>query len=135
MAVGMFLAWGLISGFLGLFLRPDKPQIQSLLALFPRGPSEKALWVVMSLSAAFCEEFVYLGFLQTSVRRLGGGTGVAVVLQSLAYGFAHAALPWNIMVTVTFLGILFGAFAAWRKSLLPGMLMHSAFDPLAVFAR
>jgi membrane protease YdiL (CAAX protease family) len=134
-AVGMFFAWGLFSGFLGLFLRPDKAQIQSLLALFPRGPGEKALWALMSLSAAFCEEFVYRGYLQTRILGLSGSIGVAVLAQALAYGFAHAALPWNIMVTVTFLGIFFGAFAAWRKTLVPGMLMHSAFDLLAVFAR
>ncbi|MFN0104887.1 MAG: CPBP family intramembrane glutamic endopeptidase [Bryobacteraceae bacterium] len=131
----MFFAWGLFSGVLGLFLRPDKAQIQSLLGFFPRGPIEKALWAVMSLSAAFCEEFVYRGYLQTTVRRISGSIGVAVVLQALAYGFAHAALPWTIVVTVTFLGIFFGAVAAWRKTLLPGMLMHTAFDLLAVFAR
>jgi hypothetical protein len=39
------------------------------------------------------------------------------------------------MVTVTCLGIFFGAVAAWRKSVLPGMLMHAAFNLLAVFAR
>ncbi len=134
-AVGMFFAWGLFSGVLGLFLRPDKAQIQSLLVFFPRGPVEKALWAMMSLSAAFCEEFVYRGYLQTSLRRFSGSIGVAVVLQAAAYGFAHAALPWKIMATVTILGIFFGAVAAWRKTLVPGMLMHAAFDLLAVFAR
>jgi membrane protease YdiL (CAAX protease family) len=134
-AIGMFFAWGLLGGILGLFMRPDKAQIQSLLVLFPRGTNEKALWAVMSLSAAFCEEFVYRGYLQTTVRRLSGSISVAVVLQALAYGFAHAALPLKLMVTVTFLGIFFGAVAASRKTLLPGMLMHAAFDLLAVFAR
>jgi membrane protease YdiL (CAAX protease family) len=134
-AVGMFFAWGLCGGVLGLFLRPDKAQIQSLLVLFPRGPVEMALWAAMSLSAAFCEEFVYRGYLQATVQRLTNSAGAAVVLQAFAYGIAHAALPWKIMVTVTFLGIFFGAVAAWRKTLVPGMLMHASFDLLAVFAR
>jgi hypothetical protein len=133
-AVGMFFVWGLLSGVLGLFLRPDKAQIQGLLVFFPRRPGEKALWAVMSLSAAFCEEFVYRGYLQTSIRRFGGSIAFAVMLQALAYGFAHAALPWKIMVTVTCLGMFFGAVASWRNSLVPGMLMHAAFDLLAVFA-
>ena len=135
MAVGMFVAWGLCSGVLGLFLRPDKAQIQSLLVFFPRGPVEMTLWAAMSLSAGFCEEFVYRGYLQTRIQNVSGSIGVAVVVQALAYGAAHAALPWKIMVTVTFLGIFFGSVAAWRKTLVPGMLMHAAFDLLAVFAR
>lgn len=135
MAVGMFVAWGLGSSILGFFLRPDKAQIQSLLVFFPRGPVEMTLWAAMSLSAAFCEEFVYRGYLQTRIRDLSGSIGAAVVVQALAYGLAHAALPWKIMVTVAFLGMLFGAVAAWRSTLVPGMLMHAAFDLLAVFAR
>ena len=135
MAVGMFFAWGLCSAPLGLVLRPDKAQIQSLLVFFPRGAAEMALWAVMSLSAAFCEEFVYRGYLQTRVRQLSGSIGAAVVVQALAYGVAHAALPWKIMVTVTCLGIFFGTVASWRSTLVPGMLMHAAFDLLAVFAR
>lgn len=126
MAAGMFFAWGLCSAVLGLFLRPDKAQIQSLLVFFPRGTVEMTLWAAMSLSAAFCEEFVYRGYLQTTIRRLSGSIGAAVVVQALAYGAAHAALPWKIMVTVTFLGILFGTVAAWRGTLVPGMLMHAA---------
>lgn len=134
-AIGMFFAWGLFSGVLGLFLRPDKAQIQNLLAFFPRGLGEKLLWGLMALSAAFCEEFVYRGYLQIGLQRFSGKIGLAIVLQAFAYGFAHAALPWRIMVTVTFLGIFFGVFAAWRRSLVPGMLMHAAFDLLAVLAR
>lgn len=134
-AVGMLFAWGLISGILGLFLRPDRAQVQNLLALFPRGPVEKAFWIIMSLSAAFCEEFVYRGYVQTAVQRASGSLVIAIVVQALAYGFAHAALPWNVMVTVTFLGIFFGGVAAWRATLVPGMIMHAAFDLLAVFAR
>jgi membrane protease YdiL (CAAX protease family) len=93
---------------LGWFLRPDKAQIQSLLVFFPRGLVEMTLWAAMSLSAALCEEFVYRGYLQTRIRRLSGSIGAAVVVQALAYSVAHAALPWKIMVTVAFLGILFG---------------------------
>ena len=134
-AIGMFLVWGLVSGVLGFFLRPDKIQIQNLIVFFPKEPIEKLLWILMSLSAAFCEEFVYRGYLQRCIQRLSGSVAFAVVVQALAYGFAHAALPWKVMVTVAFLGVLFGTVAAWRKSLVAGIIMHAAFDILAVFAR
>lgn len=56
---------------------------------------------------------------------------MGVVLQPIVYAVAHAPLPWKLMVLVTGLGLLLGGVAAWRKSLVPSMLLHASFDTLA----
>ncbi len=130
-AVGAALAWMACGWVLGLILHPGADEIRHLEILLPRGIMEKALWVVLSASSGFCEEFVYRGYLQQQFHRLTGSLSVAVVLQAVAYGVAHAALPWEVAVSVTCLGMLFGGLAAWRRSLVPGMMMHAGFDILA----
>jgi membrane protease YdiL (CAAX protease family) len=124
------LAWiifGLVAGMIpALQLRPD--QLQHLRTLFPRDTMDRTLWIALSLSAGFCEEFVYRGYLLQQFHRITNRTGAGVVLQAIIYGIAHAALPWQIVLIVTCLGVLFGAVATLQKSLVPGTLLHAVMD-------
>lgn len=132
-AVGTAVVW-MVCGFaIGKVLQPSPEEIRHLQVLLPRSDMEKALWVVLSTSAGFCEEFLYRGYLLQQFQRWTGRTWAGVVLQAMVYGIAHAALPWQIAVMVTCLGLLLGGVAAWRKSLAPGMLLHASFDILAGF--
>ena len=128
-AVGAAIVW-LGCGFvLGLVLPAQQPdQIRHLQSLLPRGGMEKSLWVLLSASAGFCEEFLYRGYLQQQFRRLTGRLSAGIFLQAVVYGTAHAALPREIVVTAMCLGLLLGALAAWRRSLVPGMLLHAVLD-------
>lgn len=128
-AVGAAVVWMGCGFILGLVLPAPQPdQVRHLQSLLPRGGMEKALWVLLSASAGFCEEFLYRGYLQQQFRRLTGRLSVGIFLQAVFYGGAHAALPWEIVVTVMCLGLLLGGLAAWRRSLVPGMLLHAALD-------
>jgi membrane protease YdiL (CAAX protease family) len=54
--------------------------------------------------------------------------------QSAVYGAAHLALPLELVISVTLLGILLGGLALWQRSLVPGMILHAAIGlsgPLA----
>ncbi len=130
-AVGTALVWIGCSFALGRVLPPEPEQVSKLRSLLPHGVMEKGLWMVLSVSAGFCEEFLYRGYLQQQFRRWTGWLFAGIFLQAIMYGVAHAALPWTVVVTVTCLGLLLGGVAAWWKSLVPGMLLHAAFDILA----
>ena len=104
-----------------------------LLGLMPHNSLQKVVWVVISVSSGFCEEFVYRGYLQQQFQRLTGSLSAAIVLQAAAFGMAHAALPFAIVAPVMCLALLQGGLAAWRKTLVPGMLLHVGFDIVAGF--
>jgi len=130
-AIGTALVWMVCGFVIAKALRLGPHELGNLRSLLPHSTTEKAIWLVLAASAGFCEEFVYRGYLQQQFSRWTGRVYIGVVLQAVMYGVAHAALPWKLIVLVTCLGLLLGGVAAWRKSLVPGMLLHASFDLLA----
>lgn len=54
-AIAMFVAWGVLGKVV-----PTRPgAFKNIVALLQRRLAEKVLWTALSLSAGFCEEFVY----------------------------------------------------------------------------
>src|SRR5215510_3396646 len=74
--------------------RSDHPGLQRLRALgsrlFPRSNAELALFVVLSLTAGICEEFLFRGFVMAVLIRAGLATWLVVLLSSAMFGLAHA---------------------------------------------
>lgn len=104
---------------------------RALAQLVPHSALDLCLWIPLSLSAGFCEEFVFRGYLQEQCKRLTGSTGVAIFLQALLFGGGHGYQGWALMTTIVFIGLLFGIVAAWRKSLAPTMIAHGVADTTA----
>ncbi|HXW55572.1 MAG TPA: type II CAAX endopeptidase family protein [Candidatus Cybelea sp.] len=96
--------------------------------LIPRTSAEMAVWVLLAVTAGFCEETVFRGYLQRQCLALSGRDEFAVALQALLFGSAHLYQGWKNAVAITIYGGLFGALAAWRKSVRPGMIQHASQD-------
>ena len=131
--IAAWVAWTIIGSGLGTILRPDTQQLRGLQAMFPKTPLEKVLWVGFALTAGFCEELLYRGYLLKQFRAVTDSTLAAIVLQALVYGLAHLVLPAQMIVSVGLLGVLLGVLAVWQKSLVPGMILHVGVG-LAVMA-
>lgn len=99
-----------------------------VLQLVPHAASEIPLWTALAISAGFCEEFIFRGYLQEQFRRLTGSVAVAVAIQAVLFGLGHGYQGVSLMITIFGLGLAFGLFAAWRKSLAPTMLAHGWTD-------
>lgn len=119
-----WVAWMVISSGLGTVLRPDTEQLRGLQAMFPKTTLERILWVGFALTAGFCEELVYRGYLLKQFRAIIDSTLAAIVLQALVYGLAHLVLPAQMVISVGLLGVLLGVLAVWQRSLVPGMILH-----------
>ncbi|MGA2354874.1 MAG: CPBP family intramembrane glutamic endopeptidase [Terriglobales bacterium] len=125
LAVALWIAVTGVGMLAGLVLRPH---IEPLAFLSPRGVAEVVLWVVMSVTAGFCEELVYRGYLQKQFLALTGNAALAVLAQALLFGVGHWYQGIKMVIIITLLGLLFGGFAYWRKSLRPGMIAHALGD-------
>jgi membrane protease YdiL (CAAX protease family) len=105
-----------------------RPNVQKLL---PETLAESVLWVLMSMTAGFCEELMFRGFVQRQLHVLTSSAAIAVVGQAVLFGVTHGYQGWRSTVTITLYGLLIGALAQWRRSLRPGMIAHAWQDIVA----
>jgi membrane protease YdiL (CAAX protease family) len=127
----IFAVWSLLAVVLNRLFPGNPAELQSLSKLLPHNWVERIGWIALSLTAGFCEEFEFRGYLQ---RQLGGWTGNAslgVVLQAVTFGAAHAYQSPRQMFIIAVLAVLLGVVAEWRKSLVPGMFFHAILDLLS----
>ena len=97
-------------------------------ALLPRGPLEITAWIALSMSAGFCEEAIFRGYLQKQFEALTGSVGVAILVQAVIFGISHGYQGLRNVILITVLGTLYGALAWWRRSLKPNMILHAWTD-------
>jgi hypothetical protein len=108
--------------------------METVLKLLPRDATEIIAWLLVCVSAGFCEEYVFRGYLQEQFRLLTGKVWIAVALQAIVFGFGHGYQGVALMLTIIVYGLLIGATAAWRKSLRPVMIAHGWLDFFEGFA-
>ena len=143
MPLGPALEWsGGIAGMallaLGLLIAcersgwlPREPDLVYL--LIPETPREK-LWAVLILAptAAFCEEFLFRGYLLTQLHDWLHSLLWAWVLSSVAFGLAHFYQRWSGMARAGILGALLAYPVVRWGSLYPAMLAHWMIDAVAL---
>jgi len=115
---------------IGLLLRLvhlSTPQ-QTLMAIAPRTPVEMLLWLILSTSAGFCEEFAFRGYFLRQFASTWGGIWMGVVCSSLLFGISHGYEGAAGMIAITAYGAMFCVLALTRKSLRPGMIAHAWHD-------
>jgi membrane protease YdiL (CAAX protease family) len=123
------LFWGLLLAVAwGLDRLPVPEDAKSLDLLLPRSALEVGIWVLTCASAGFCEEFVFRGYAQRQLLAWSGSTVVSVLGQAVIFGLMHAYQGWVATARIVVIGVLFGALAAWRKTLRVGMVAHAWYD-------
>jgi membrane protease YdiL (CAAX protease family) len=100
--------------------------------LLPQGMLESLAWIPVALSAAFCEELAFRGYLQKQFQAMTGSAALAVVLQAIVFGIGHLYEGIGPAGRIALFGVLMGLLAAWRKSLRPGMIAHAWSDIFGV---
>ena len=101
--------------------------------MLPVTGSERALWILLSLTAGICEEAVNRGYLQRQLTAWTSNAAVGIVLQALIFGALHAYQGFARTIPIGMLGLLLGVLTWWRKTVRPGMITHFLQDSLALF--
>jgi hypothetical protein len=89
---------------------------------------EIVVWIGVSISAGICEELAFRGFLHRQFHALIGNIGLAVLAQGLVFGLFHAYQGGQNVAVISFLGVFFGALAAWRRNLRGYVIVHAWAD-------
>jgi membrane protease YdiL (CAAX protease family) len=100
--------------------------------LLPQGLLESLAWLPLALSAGFCEELAFRGYLQKQFQAITGSAFWAVLIQAIIFGVGHLYEGVGAVARIMLFGVLFGLLAVWRKSLRPGMIAHAWSDIFGV---
>ena len=130
-------------------LVPYSVRLPRALAFFPRGPAEGSFFILVALSAGFCEEFVYRGFGISVLQWRGMRLWQAVTLATFAFVFMHGpagvfAFPVFFLAGLLYAGIYLGRVGgigprglvrpSRKRNLLPPMVIHAIGDMMAILA-
>ena len=103
--------------------------------ILPTSTTQRIVWVAFAVSAGFCEEVVYRGYLQRQLGAFSRSALSGVALSAILFGIAHLDQGVATALRFTVYAVLLGALACRRGSLVPGILCHVAVDLLSGFAR
>ncbi len=127
-AVVYLIAANLVLSSIGFLLKVTRnPGVRNI---FPSGPTEIVLYLMLALTAGICEEILFRGYLQRQFAALTRSTAAGMVLQGLAFGAAHGYQGMKYMFIIAVYGCLFAILAYWRRSLRPGMTAHFLQDAI-----
>ena len=103
--------------------------------LKPMGGLEGAIWVCLSITAGFCEEVMFRGYVMRQFAAWTRSDVAALLLQAIVFGTAHSYQGIRLAFVVTIYGMMFGVLAHLRRSLRPGMMAHAMQDTLSGLVR
>ena len=109
------------------------PESDLVYLLMPQNGREK-VWAVLILSptAAFCEEFLFRGYLLTQLGDWLHSLMWAWIASSVAFGLAHFYQGWSGMIRAGLLGALLAYPVVRWGNLYPAMLAHWLIDSVAL---
>jgi membrane protease YdiL (CAAX protease family) len=123
---------------LGLVLLGERrgwlPQESELVSLLIPETTREKVWsvVIVAPTAAFCEEFLFRGFLLTQLNYWFHSVGWAWVACSVAFVLAHSYQGWSGMIRAGLLGALLAYPVVRFGSLYPSILAHWLIDAVAL---
>jgi membrane protease YdiL (CAAX protease family) len=114
------------------------PAAESLRAmgarLFPRSAVELGFYILLAITAALCEEFLFRGFVIAALFQVGFSTWIVVICSSFMFGAAHLYQGKGGSIGTGILGTLFAGVTIAYHSLLPVIVWHAVLDIVAGIA-
>jgi membrane protease YdiL (CAAX protease family) len=107
---------------------------KNIAPLIPHTPREIVFWILLSVSAGLCEEFVFRGYLQRQFTALTRNAVAGILLSAIIFGLGHLYQGAQQMLIIGLYGGMFGTLAFFRRSLRPGMMAHAWQDTLSGLA-
>jgi uncharacterized protein len=126
-AIGFIAVFGvgMLNGLVYLLKATADPAFMNMI---PRNFLDMIFYVMLSLTAGFCEEVIFRGYLYRQFAALSRYAVGGILLQGVTFGMSHGYQGWKFMLIITLFGSAFGLLAYWRRSLRVGMIAHAVQD-------
>ena len=135
-AVAFFLAAILVLSGLAWVMASFGLEIPSEIELLiPQDFQGRVLWVVVSITAGFCEEVAFRGYLMTRIRLLTKSNSwiIPTIISSLVFGVCHSYQGIAGFILISIYGLLFSLLYIRTRSLWPCIIAHFFQDVMYIF--
>ncbi|HET8889381.1 MAG TPA: CPBP family intramembrane glutamic endopeptidase [Candidatus Angelobacter sp.] len=122
------VGWLIFASVVSQLLKLTPPEASR--SLLPRTGTEAVVFVLLSVTAGFCEELIFRGYLQRQFTAWTGSAAAGLLIQGLAFGLSHGYHGLKFMTIITLEGCCLGLLARWRRSLRSAMFAHAMQDSL-----
>ncbi|MBI2829100.1 MAG: CPBP family intramembrane metalloprotease [Acidobacteria bacterium] len=95
-------------------------------------PAQAAMFAVVTILSGGVREELQRAFLLRRFQRHLGGTGVGVVVLSIAFGLGHLVQGWDAAITTGLLGAFWAVLYLRRRSAMAPLVSHAGFNALEV---
>ena len=117
---------------LGLLLRPTHliHKQNAVSAIAPHRFFELLVWILVSITAGVCEEFLFRGYLLQQFRRWFGGIAPAIAASTLIFACMHFYEGSAAVIQIGGLGAFYAIIAVRRGNLRHVMIAHFFQDAI-----
>lgn len=102
--------------------------VQLALKVFPQDASERLAFFAVVVTVAFCEEWIYRGFVQRMFHDWGSTAIVGIVGSAILFAGAHLYQGRRGLLSTFSVGLIFSAVRWWTGSLIPSVAAHFVAD-------
>ncbi|MDE3169066.1 MAG: CPBP family intramembrane metalloprotease, partial [Acidobacteriota bacterium] len=102
--------------------------IQLALKVFPQDNPERLAFFAVVVTVAICEEWIYRGFVQTTLRDWGGSAISGILGSALLFAGAHLYQGRRGLISTFAIGVIFSVVRFWTGSLVPSVAAHFVAD-------
>ena len=119
----------------GKSANPAVERIRSLGAkIFPHTNRELVVFLLLSVTAGICEEFIYRGYVCGALFHVHTPVWAVLLVSSVLFALAHAYQGGGGVVGTLLLGTVFGLTRILYDSLVPVVVWHATVDIVAGLA-
>ena len=104
-----------------------RPKLDKVAFILPHTAREQSWFLTLSVTAGFCEELLYRGYLPWFFAPWLGSVG-AMALVVVLFGIGHAYQGRSGTVRATLAGAFMAALVLVSNSLIPAMIVHALID-------
>jgi len=104
-----------------------RPKLGNVAFMLPCTAAEEGWFVTLSITAGFCEELLYRGYLVWIIAPWLGQVGAMAAIL-VAFGLSHAYQGRKGAIRATLAGAVMAAVVLSTGSLIPSMIVHALID-------
>lgn len=109
-------------------LERDGMLTQMALKVFPQDTAERLAFFALVVTVAFCEEWIYRGFVQRIFQDWGSSVAAGIFGSAILFAGAHLYQGRRGLLSTFAVGLIFSTVRFWSGSLIPSIAAHFVAD-------